>query len=193
MSTNFFAYLYRMKYIERWSLMRSGVKENVAEHSHNVAMFAHALGVINNVVFAGDADPERLAVAALYHESSEVLTGDLPTPVKYYNPAIRTAYKDIERISCEKLLSMLPEELRAAYRPVVEPELPVYEQKLLKAADKLSALVKCIEEVKCGNREFVRAKETIADAIVGYGLAEAEYFMREVLPSFELTLDELEG
>lgn len=132
-------------------------------------------------------------MAALYHESSEVLTGDLPTPVKYYNPAIRTAYKDIERISCEKLLSMLPEELRAAYRPVVEPELPVYEQKLLKAADKLSALVKCIEEVKCGNREFVRAKETIADAIVGYGLAEAEYFMREVLPSFELTLDELEG
>ena len=189
---NFFASLYRMRYIERWSLMRSNVKENVSEHSHNVAILAHALGVINNTVFGGDVDADRLAVLALYHETSEVLTGDLPTPIKYYNPEINAAYKGIEAVACDKMLSMLPPELRTAYEPIVREDGSELERKLVKAADKLDALIKCIEEVKCGNKEFVKAKKSIRAALDAYGLKEVDYFIKKLLPAFERTLDEME-
>jgi len=189
---NFFAYLYRMRYIERWSLMRSTVKENVSEHSHSVAILAHALGVVNNRIFSGKVDPDRLAVYALFHETSEVLTGDLPTPIKYYNPEIKSAYKAIEAVACEKMLGMLPAELRPVYEPIVREELDEYEARLLKAADKLDALIKCIDEGKSGNREFSKAERSIRAELSGYGLDEVDYFMEQLLPAFSLTLDEME-
>ena len=189
---NFFAYLYRMRSIERWNLMRSTVKENVSEHSHSVAVLAHALGVVNNLVFKGNVDPDRLAVYALFHETSEVMTGDLPTPIKYYNPDIKTAYKAIEAVACEKMLGMLPEELRPAYDPIVRADATEYELRLLKAADKLDALIKCVDEVKCGNREFSKAERSIRTTLEQSELPEVAYFMEKLVPAFSLTLDEME-
>ena len=189
--TPFYALLSRMRYISRWGLMRSSIPENIQEHSHEVAVYAHALGIVRRDVFGVDCDPERLAVLALYHDISEILTGDLPTPIKYHDGAIRAAYKEVERAAEEKLLSMLPEELRGSYREAMDAQAE--EARLVKAADKLSALVKCIEERKAGNREFLSAEEQIRTALAAMGLREVDWFMERCLPAFEKNLDELEA
>ncbi|MCR5135897.1 MAG: 5'-deoxynucleotidase [Oscillospiraceae bacterium] len=186
---NFFAYISRMRYIVRWSLMRNALQENIQEHSHMVAVLAHALGVIRRDVFGGDCNPERLAAAALYHDSAEILTGDLPTPIKYHSPKIRDAYHQVEELACAKLLDTLPPALRPAYAPLLSGEIP--ERDLLKAADKLSAYIKCIEERKAGNNEFVSAEKQTLNVLRGYGLPELDYFLEHFIPAFELNLDEL--
>lgn len=188
MSDNFFAYISRMRYIERWSLMRNAMPENIQEHSHMVAVIAHALGVIRRDVFHGDCDPNACATAALYHDASEILTGDLPTPIKYYNPAIKNAYKQVEQVACQKLLATLPEELRPAFRPLMTGE---EFQDIVKAADKLSAYIKCIEERRAGNDEFLSAEKQTRALLEQSPLPEVEYFMNHFIPAFELTLDEL--
>ena len=190
METGFFALLNRMRYISRWGLMRSSIPENIQEHSHETAVYAHALGVIRREIFHRDCDPEHLAVLALFHDASEILTGDLPTPIKYHDPAIRAAYKDVERTAEETLLAMLPEPLREAYRPAMQPAAEE-DERLVKAADKLSALVKCIEERKAGNREFLSAEAQTRAALGDMALPEADWFMENCLPAYEKTLDEL--
>ena len=190
MNSHFFAYISRMRFIQRWALMRNTAPENVQEHSHQVAVLAHALALIRNEKFGGHVDPGLVAAAALYHDASEILTGDMPTPIKYDNPAIRTAYKDVEAVAAGKLLDMLPQELQAAYAPVltaVDPEV----ERLVKAADKLSAHIKCLEELKAGNTEFREAAAQTRKALEAFDLPEVEYFMDTFLPSFSLTLDEL--
>lgn len=190
MKSHFFAYISRMRFIQRWALMRNTAPENVQEHSHQAAVLAHALAVIRNEKFGGGVDPGLAAAAALYHDASEILTGDMPTPIKYMNPAIRTAYKDVEAVAEGKLLAMLPEELRGAYVPVltdVDPEV----KRLVKAADKLSAYIKCVEELKAGNTEFREAAAQTRKALEGCGLPEVSYFLETFLDSFSLTLDEL--
>ena len=187
----FFAYLSRMRYIDRWGLMRNTFQENIQEHSHMVAVLAHALAVIRRDVFGGEADPGAAAAAALYHDAPEILTGDLPTPVKYYDPDIRDAYKRVEEIAAQKLLDMLPDELRPAFAPLVREDYDPELKRLVKAADKLSAYIKCVEELKAGNSEFKRAAEQTLEALKAYQLPELDYFMEHFLPAFSLTLDEL--
>ncbi len=189
-SCGFFAYLSRMRYIGRWGLMRNTFEENVQEHSHMVAVLAHALAVIRRDIIGQDIDPGMVAAVALYHDAPEILTGDLPTPVKYYNPAIQKAYQEIEEVSAKKLLSMLPAVLQSSYEPLLLPEDPDV-LLLVKAADKLSAYVKCVEELKGGNLEFKQAAEQILETLKEYELPELSYFMKECLPAFSLTLDEL--
>lgn len=190
---NFFAYMSRMKLIRRWSLMKSVTEENIAEHSAQVAQIAHALAVIGNRVYGKELCADRVATLALYHESSEVITGDLPTPIKYYNPEIRKAYKDIEGVANARLISMLPEELKADYSPLIEQDETTYEHRLVKAADKLSAYVKCIEELRSGNREFAKAELSLKAAVEqSFDLPEVRYFCEKFLPSFAKTLDELD-
>lgn len=190
MKSHFFAYLSRMRFIQRWALMRNTAPENVQEHSHQVAVLAHALAVIRNKKFGGAVDPGQVAVAALYHDASEILTGDMPTPIKYDNPAIRKAYKDVEAVAEGKLLRMLPEELQGVYAPILAPTDPETEQ-LVKAADKLSAYIKCVEELKAGNNEFREAAAQTRHALEGYALPEVAYFLDTFMDSFSLTLDEL--
>ena len=190
MSHHFFAMLSRMKYINRWGLMRNTVAENIQEHSHQVAVLAHALAVIQNRFYGGQVDPGQVAVAALYHDASEILTGDMPTPIKYDNPDIQSAYKQVEAMAEQKLLSMLPQDLRADFDNVVtisDPEVHA----LVKAADKLSAYLKCVEEVKAGNAEFRLAKEQTFAALMRSPIPALKYFMEHFLAGFELTLDEL--
>ena len=191
MKEQFFAYMARMRFIDRWALMRNSYTENIQEHSHQVAVLAHALAVIRNKYFDGHVDAGQVAVAALYHDVPEILTGDLPTPIKYYNPAIREAYKQVEAVAEEKLLGMLPEELRPAYDAALRPESEDVKT-LVKAADKLSAHIKCVEEVKAGNNEFRKAAEQTLHTLQEYDMPELNYFMEHFLPSFHLTLDELE-
>ena len=191
MNSSFFAYIGRMRYITRWALMRNTDSENVQEHSHMVAVLAHALGIIRRDVLGKDCDAEHLAVLALYHDASEILTGDMPTPIKYYNPEIKNSYRKVEAVANDKLLSLLPEELRADYEPVLkiaDPEI----HRLVKAADKLSAYIKCVEELKAGNAEFRRAAEQTRAALEEMHLPELDYFMEHCLDSFSRTLDELE-
>ena len=188
--TGFYALLSRMRYISRWGLMRSSIPENIQEHSHETAVFAHALGLIRREIFHRECDPEHLAVLALYHDASEILTGDLPTPIKYHDRAIRAAYKDVERLAEEQLIDLLPEALREAYRAAVRPATEE-EARLVKAADKLSALVKCIEERKAGNREFLSAEAQTRRALTDMGLEEADWFMVNCLGAYEKNLDEL--
>ena len=190
MSNHFFAYISRMRYIDRWALMRNSQKENVQEHSHMVAVLAHALAVIRRDVYGGTVDPGEVAVAALYHDAPEILTGDLPTPVKYFNPDIQAAYKQVEAVSADKLLSMLPDEICPAFTPYLKEE-PGVVHDLVKAADKLSAYIKCVEELKMGNNEFRQAAEQTLELIKASGLPEVDYFVEHFLPAFELTLDEL--
>ena len=193
MSFNFFAYMARMKLIKRWSLMKSVSDENIAEHSTQVAQIAHALALIKNRMFGGELDADRIATAALYHEASEVLTGDLPTPIKYYNPEIRKSYKAIEKIANDKLLTMLPTELREDYKELIEVQSDSYEHRLIKVADKLSAYIKCIEEMRSGNKEFAKAEKTLKKEIDTYlDLPEVKYFCDTFIPTFKKTLDELE-
>ena len=186
-----FAYLSRMRYINRWGLMRNTFQENIQEHSHMVAVLAHALAVIRRDVLGKKADPGLAAAAALYHDAPEILTGDLPTPIKYYSPDIRDAYKQVEKVSADKLSAMLPEELRGAFAPLLREDYDPDTRALVKAADKLSAYIKCVEELKAGNAEFRQAAEQTLEALKGYGLPEVDYFMEHFLPAFGLTLDEL--
>ena len=190
MKSHFFAYVSRMRFIQRWALMRNTAPENVQEHSHQVAVLAHALAVIRNEKFGGTVDPGQVAVAALYHDASEILTGDMPTPIKYDNPAIRKAYKDVEAVAEGKLLAMLPEELQPVYAPILTPMDPEV-IRLVKAADKLSAYIKCVEELKAGNNEFREAAAQTRKALETYELPEVRYFLETFMDSFALTLDEL--
>ncbi len=190
MKSHFFAYISRMRFIQRWALMRNTAPENVQEHSHQVAVLAHALALIRNEKFGGHADPGAVAAAALYHDASEILTGDMPTPIKYDNPAIRSAYKDVESVAVQKLEQMLPPELRAVYAPILEGG-DQEARTLVKAADKLSAYIKCVEELKAGNAEFRQAAAETRRVLEGYGLPEVAYFMDTFMDSFSLTLDEL--
>ncbi|MBQ2896624.1 MAG: 5'-deoxynucleotidase [Oscillospiraceae bacterium] len=192
MANGFFALLSRMRFIGRWGLMRSSIPENVQEHSHETAVYAHALGLIRREVFHRPCDAERLAVLALYHDASETLTGDLPTPVKYYDRRIRAAYKEVERQAEEKLLTLLPTELRGAYADILRPaETDAELWQLVKAADKLSALTKCIAERKAGNLEFLSAEAATLAAIEKMALPEAAWFLSHCIPAYELNLDEL--
>ena len=192
-TSHFFAMLSRMKYINRWGLMRNTQPENISEHSLEVAILAHALATLRNRRFGGKVNAERAALLGLFHDATEIVTGDLPTPVKYYNPKIRTAYREVEAVAQSKLLSYLPEDIREDYRPLLghtdkEEEL----WRLVKAADKLSALIKCVEEKRMGNDEFKKAEETLLSAIKEMHLPEADCFLQEFLPSYSLTLDEQE-
>lgn len=188
---NFFAMVNRMKLIDRWALMQNTTKENIAEHSHTVAVLAHALAVIGNRYCGKQYNAERAAVLALYHDTTEVITGDMPTPVKYYNEDIKKVYKEIEHTAGERLLAMLPEDLTGEYRPLFEqqPEDAALWQ-LVKAADKLSALIKCIEETRMGNREFEMALTAQEDKIAAMALPEVQYFHEHFLKPYYLTLDE---
>lgn len=189
MNSHFFAYISRMRFIQRWALMRNTAPENVQEHSHQVAVLAHALAVIRNERFGGQVDAGAVAVAALYHDASEILTGDMPTPIKYDNPAIRKAYKEVEKVAEDKLLCLLPPDMQPVYKQVLHPDAET--EALVKAADKLSAYLKCLEELKAGNTEFRKAKEQTYAALLQNPLPALRCFMEEFLPGFELTLDEL--
>lgn len=191
MSHSFFAYIFRMRYIARWALMRNTRTENVQEHSYEVAVLAHALAAIGREVFHKDVDPDKAATAALFHDAPEIITGDLPTPIKYYNPDIKTAYQQVEAVAQDKLLSMLPAELVPAYTPLVR-ESGEGVRRYVKAADKLSAYIKCVEEGKAGNTEFRMAAEQTLTALKGMDMEELDWFMERFLPAFELTLDELQ-
>ena len=190
MTYPFFAYIARMRYIGRWGLMRNTEPENIQEHSHMVAVLAHALAVIRRDRFGGTVDPGRVTAAALYHDASEILTGDLPTPVKYANEKIQAAYKAIEDDAAQRLVEMLPQEMQASFSAVLHEEDPEV-LSLVKAADKLSAHLKCLEELKAGNTEFRKAKEQTYAALLQNPLPALRCFMEEFLPGFELTLDEL--
>ena len=181
-----------MKYIKRWSLMRSVREENIMEHSQQVAVIAHALALINNKIMGGKADANLVVMLAQYHEVGEVITGDLPTPIKYFNPEIKSAYKDLEKHACEKILAMLPSDFQDEYRKFVLPDTYTYEYKLVKCADRLSAYLKCVEEVKAGNSEFKKAKTSIGSELKKCGVPEVEYYLKEFVPAFELSLDELD-
>ena len=187
----FFAMISRMKYIDRWGLMNNTKTENISEHSLKVAILSHALVNIANIRLGENLDADRAAVIGLFHDAGEIITGDMPTPVKYYNPEIKNAYKAIEKVAEDKLISLLPEDLRVIYRPVISNEDEVLER-YVKAADKLSALIKCIEEVRMGNNEFLKAKEATEKALCEMDLPALEIFMNECMPAYYLTLDELD-
>lgn len=188
----FFAFLNRMKYIKRWSLMRSVREENIMEHSQQVAVIAHALALINNKVFGGNVDVNKVVLLAQYHEVGEVITGDLPTPIKYFNPEIKTAYKDLEKNASLRLLAMLPETLQGEYEKYILPDEQTEEYKLVKCADRLAAYLKCVEEVKAGNAEFKKAKASIGGELKNSKRSEVEYYLKEFAPAYDLTLDELD-
>ena len=191
MSNHFFAMHSRMKYINRWALMRNTVSENISEHSNDVAVIAHALAVIKNVRFGGDVNPERAAFLGLYHDMTEIITGDMPTPVKYYSDDMREAFKEVEDKAGRHLLSMLPEDMSKYYESAFfKAEGDEYLWKIVKAADKLSALIKCIEEKNAGNNEFGKALESTKESIIEMAMPEVDAFMEEFLPSFYLSLDE---
>ncbi|PYI56968.1 5'-deoxynucleotidase [Paenibacillus flagellatus] len=192
MESHFLAYLYRLRYIERWSLMRNVVKENVAEHSFHVSLLTHALCTIANVVYGRGLPTETIVTAALFHDTTEVFTGDIPTPVKHHNPDILRSFRDIERLAAERLLNMVPDELKDAYRPLVgtKPADPEH-ARYIKAADLLDAYLKCVSELSAGNREFAVAKKQIEQSIERLDMPEIRYFLRHLAPSFERTLDEL--
>lgn len=188
---HFYAMLSRMKYINRWGLMRNTRNENLCEHSLEVAFIAHALGIINNEVYGGNINAERLAILGMYHDVTEIITGDMPTPVKYYNPVIRNAYKEVEKVAGKQMLSGLSPEIRDRYESVlIETEEEKELWKYVKAADKISAYIKCLEERKTGNMDFADAEQTIYKAITDMHMDEVDYFMKEYIPAYMLTLDE---
>ena len=189
---SFFALISRMKNITRWSLMRNNTIENIQEHSHMVAVIAHALAVIKRDVFEHPADPGLAASIALLHDSSEIFTGDMPTPIKYYDKEIMEAYKKVESVALRKLLTALPYNLRPAYQKLLSPDNDCEMLKLVKAADRLAAYIKCIEELKAGNREFHHAAEQSREKLVQMNIPEVEYFIDNFIPAFELTLDEID-
>ena len=190
--TRFYALISRMKFIARWSLMRNSVTENIQEHSHMVAVIAHALGVIGNRIYGKNYNPEHLATVAMFHDATEILTGDMPTPIKYQNPDIINAYHQVEAYAADKLLHMIPEALREDYEALLNPDSHNGEEyRLVKAADKISALIKCVEERQAGNTEFASAERSTRQSILAMELPEANYFMEHFMPAFELDLDEL--
>ena len=192
MDCHFYALMARMRYIQRWALMRNTEPENVQEHSHMVAVLAHALVLIQNRYYGGNLDPGQAVLLALYHDATEILTGDLPTPIKYYNPDLRSAYQTVEDAAARQLLDLLPTELREDYVPLLagtDPELAA----VVKAADKLDAYLKCVKELKAGNTEFRKAREQTYAALMQNPLPALQHFILHFLPSFELTLDELNG
>jgi 5'-deoxynucleotidase len=191
--SHFFAYLSRMKFIRRWGLMHSTHAENIQEHSLQVALVAHALAVIRNQLFGGSVDPNRVAVLAIYHDAHEVLTGDLPTPVKYFNPDIAASYHAIEAAAQRRLLGMLPAPLQHAFEPLLDASPgEAADAELVEAADKLCAYLKCVEERAAGNPEFAHAEQTLRERIEAFELPEVDYFVNTFVPSFGLTLDELQ-
>lgn len=189
---NFYAYLNRMKYIERWSLMRNSNRENIMEHCHQVAVIAHSLAVINNKIFGGSANIEKTVLTALYHDVSEVITGDLPAPIKYFNADILGAYKNLEHSANDKLLKMLPEDFQEEYKKYLMPDTRSIEYKLCKGADKLAAYIKCIEELQSGNGEFKKAKQAIEKILQKSKLDAVRYFYKNIIPCYQKTLDELD-
>jgi len=190
--SHFFAMLSRMKHINRWGLMRNTSSENLCEHSYDVAVLAHALALIKNKRLGGQVNADRAAVLALFHDASEILTGDMPTPIKYYNPSIRREYKQIEKVANQKLLSLLPPDLREEYAPAFDGDSEDAEiRRIIKAADKLSALIKCLQEQTMGNREFDSAARSQRAQLDEMNLPEVNIFMEEFLPGYLLTLDEI--
>lgn len=189
--SHFFAYLARMKYIQRWSLMRNVSAENIQEHSLQVAMVAHVLALVRNRKFGGAVDTSRVVMLALYHDVGEVITGDLATPIKYFNPSIKSAYDQIDVVARDKLLDMLPPELRDEYDGLLNADESTEEWKVVKAADRICAYLKCVEELKAGNREFSKAEKAVENAVRALDMPEVMYFMKTFVPSFSLTLDEL--
>lgn len=191
LESQFFSMLSRMKYINRWGLMRNTITENISEHSLDVAFIAHALAIIKNKRFNGNVSPERTALLAMFHDTTEILTGDMPTPIKYYNSQIKEAYKEVENIAKSKLLSYLPEDLRGEYSKIYfNDEKDAELLKLVKAADKISALIKCIEEKRMGNTDFDKAEDSITKSISKIDLPEVKCFIDEFIPAFKLTLDD---
>jgi len=204
MNNDFFAMISRMRYINRWALMRNTRNENIEEHSLQVAILSHALAVIRNEYFSRDengldriyVNPEHAATLAIFHDTNEIITGDMPTPVKYFDKSITDAYKNVERQATEKLIHMLPEKLRDNYKSLLSPDVSTPEnieaKAIIKAADRLSALIKCIEEEKAGNSEFISAGKKIRQSIDAINLPEVKYFVENFLPSYSKTLDELD-
>lgn len=191
-TSHFMAHISRLKLIYRWPLMRNVNRENVQEHSHQVAVVAHCLAVIKNQLYGGDVNADKIASISLYHDASEVLTGDLPTPVKYFNKDIAKSYKEIERIAEEKILEMVPEELQAAFAPLItQQDITVEEKAIVKAADTLSAYIKTLEEIHAGNHEFLVAKKRLEKNLQANKLPEVKYFLRTFVPSYSLSLDEI--
>jgi 5'-deoxynucleotidase len=191
MDNSFFALISRMRYIARWGLMRNSLPENVQEHSHMVAVLAHALAVIRRDIFGIPCDANQAAAFALFHDSPEILTGDMPTPIKYHNAEIMSAYHQVEKLSAKKLLDTLPVELKSSYEALICFEVDDDMHRLVKAADTLSAYIKCIEERKAGNNEFILAEAQSKNKLDSYNLPELRYFMENFIPAFELSLDEL--
>lgn len=189
MSSHFYAMMSRMKNIERWGLMRNTRHENLSEHTLDVAFIAHALALIKNRRFDGNVDANAVAVAAMFHDTSEIITGDMPTPIKYYNADIKNAYKQIEAVAEDRLIGLLPDDLQNDFNPIYHPDTEI--QALVKAADKISALIKCIEERNSGNIEFLSAEKSTLKAIKDLKMPEADMFLEEFLDSYSLTLDEL--
>lgn len=189
--SGFFALISRMRHISRWGLMRNALPENVQEHSHMVAVVAHALGVIRQEVYGVPCNADRLAAAALYHDAPEILTGDLPTPIKYHSGKLTAAYREVEDLAADKLIAMLPVELQGTYKGLIYAEVGDYEKRLLKAADRICAWIKCVEERRAGNREFLSAEAQTRARIAAMGLPEADWFLERFAPAFEKDLDEL--
>ena len=188
---NFFAMLSRMKYINRWGLMRNTITENIAEHSLDVAVIAHGLAIIGNTYFGKQLNEDRIAVLAMYHDTTEIITGDLPTPIKYFAPEIKIAYKSVEAAAGNSLLHSLPRELRPAYKDIIlqnEEDKELW--KYVKAADKLSAYIKCVEEKRMGNLDFEQAEKTTYEAVKEMNMPEVDYFLEVFMPAYSLTLDE---
>ena len=187
---NFFGMLARMKYINRWGLMRNTKTENIAEHSLEVAIIAHALAVIGNTYFGKELDAEHIAMLGIMHDTTEIITGDLPTPIKYYAPKIRDAYKKVENVAARQLISELPEEMQNAYEDILIENDDI-NWKYVKAADKMSAYIKCIEERNTGNTDFAKPEETIKKALDEMNMEEIEKFIEMFLPAYTKTLDEI--
>ncbi|MDF7667140.1 5'-deoxynucleotidase [Orbaceae bacterium ESL0727] len=190
--SHFFAHLSRLKLISRWPLMRNIRTENVSEHSLQVAFVAHALAIIKNKYFGGQVNPEHIALLAMYHDTSEVLTGDMPTPTKYYNPQITTEYKKIEKIAQHKLIEMLPPDLQDDFRPLIDDDYySEAEKSIVKQADVLCAYLKTIEEISAGNNEFKLAEQRLKKTLSERDSPEMDYFLEVFVPSFNLSLDEI--
>lgn len=192
MDYSFFAMMSRMKLIERWALMRNSIAENISEHSLEVSILSHALAIISNERLGKHLNAEKAALIGIYHDATEIITGDMPTPIKYFNENIQGAFKAVEEVAAKRLLMMLPEDMRKSYDSIFFPqEDEGYLWKLVKAADKLSALIKCIEERKAGNTEFLSAERSIKEILVTMKLEEVDIFIKEFLPAYDKTLDEL--
>lgn len=192
MENSFFAMMSRMKYIERWALMRNSITENISEHSLDVSILAHALAIIGNERLGKELNAEKAALIGIYHDATEIITGDMPTPIKYFNESIQGAFKAVEQVAAQRLLTMLPEDIRKSYEAIFFPqEEDANLWKLVKAADKLSALIKCVEERKAGNSEFLSAEKSLREILGEMNMEEINIFMKEFLPSYDKTLDEL--